>query len=419
MCPGPVTPEEPTWRLQDSAGAWRLIISATSAPEIEIGTSSVRLVPKPGAVPVVLPIPEHALPVDADAAKVKFSRKRGELTVEWPRSQDSNVQAAVAVEEVASSSESAAAVEEVASSPEPAAAVEEVASSPEAAAAVEKEEEVPPVAEEQADADKEEQASDEPALSAEEWRVRGNALVNQDVLEAVRCYSAGIAVGGGDERIYSNRALCFHRLERYEEAVEDAQICVSLKPDFFKGYLRGAMALRALGKPEEALAFVKRCPRNDEAEKLVAEIRPEAQAAEAARIKSLQGAERPKAEGNVLFRKGLFEAALPKYTEALELCEDPEGSLALAIRNNRAACYHQISDYKAVVGDASFVLAREPCNLKALMRRMLALEPLESYEEALSDARAILRQDPRCDVANRIQHRLSKLVRDMDRAAGA
>merc|ERR1719217_2208 len=107
--------------------------------------------------------------------------------------------------------------------------------------------------------------------------------------------------------------------------------------------MRGAKALRALGRAEEALAFLKKCPKNDEAATLAAELKPEAEAAEAARIASLSGAERAKEEGNVLFRKGLFETALEKYSEALGKCEEPEGKMALAIRNNRAACFHQIS----------------------------------------------------------------------------
>jgi tetratricopeptide (TPR) repeat protein len=154
----------------------------------------------------------------------------------------------------------------------------------------------------------------------------------------------------------------------------------------------------------------------EEAERLQREEEAR-EAAEAARIASLDGCERMKEEGNVLFRKGLFEAAASKYSEALEACEDKESSLTLAIRNNRAACFHQISDYHAVLRDASYVLERDPLNFKALTRRMLALEPLECYEAALQDARSVLRQDPRNEAANKVQHRLSKLVRDLQRSS--
>jgi stress-induced-phosphoprotein 1 len=256
-------------------------------------------------------------------------------------------------------------------------------------------------------------------VTGEEWKKRGNEAVKRgDFEEAIDCYSAGLAAGDGDEAILcSNRAHCYSQLGSNEEGFEDASRCVALRPDFFKGYVRGAKALRALGRFEEALTFLKKCPPNDEAGALAAELRPEAAAAEAARIASLDGCERLKEEGNVLFRKGLFEAAAAKYSDALEACEDQNSSLTLAIRNNRAACFHQLSDYHAVLRDASYVLERDPSNFKALSRRMLALEPLERYEAALQDARAVLRQEPRNEVANRVQHRLSKLVRDLHRSS--
>lgn len=224
----------------------------------------------------------------------------------------------------------------------------------------------------------------------------------------------------GDKGVlFSNRALCLYKLGRYEEAVDDAKQCIALKPDFAKGYIRGAMSLRALKRSEEALAMLKHVPKNEESEQLAAELRPEAAAAEKARIDSLKGPEKAKEEGNVFFRQGLFEPALKKYDGALGQCEDSEAPLALALRNNRAACNHQLSDFGAVVKDTNFILEHEPGNLKALTRRMLALEPLERYQKALDDARAILRVDPRNDKANNVQHRLGKLVRDMKRVGGA
>jgi len=261
-------------------------------------------------------------------------------------------------------------------------------------------------------------------LTAEEWRTKGNEAVKAGKLEdAVAHYSSGLAACSSSPQdvesatlLRSNRSLCFHKLDRQVEALEDARFCVALKPDFVKGYLRGALALKAMGQPAEAMAFLKHCPANDEASKLVTEIRPAAEEAERQRIERLSGPEKSKEEGNVLFRKGLFEKALEKYSEALESCDDENSEIALALRNNRAACYHQLSDFSSVAKDACFVLEREPSNMKALVRRMLAYEPLEKYEAALADARAVLRQDPRHEAANKVQHRLGKLVRDLQRS---
>jgi len=369
----------PAWRLEESGGKWQLVIQVASEPVVDLSADCVRLklaADKPEEEPATLQVPQHALPIDVDNARCKFSRRRSELLVEWPcQSVPSEAVVNDAAEETACLAKAGYTNDQ----------------------------------------------SFEASVTAEEWKVRGNESVKSgDLEEAIKCYSAGLSVGGGDEAaLHSNRAMCLYKLARHEECLEDAKCCVSLRPEFFKGYVRGALALRAMGKPEEALLFLKRCPSNDEAAKLVAELRPEADAAESNRIKSLTGSDRAKEEGNVLFRKGLFESALSKYSDALELCQDQEGALALSLRNNRAACYHQLSDYSAVVREASFVLEREPSNLKARVRRMLALEPLERLEAALQDAQEVLKQDPRHEMANKVQHRLGKLVRDMYRSGAA
>lgn len=410
-------------------------MAVSKAPEVDISASALRLKLSTNSEFSTLAIPENALPLDPDVARCTFSKRRGELVVEWPCSVDETPSNEVAKPEEVTVPAAAASAEEVvpaaATSPEEVQEDEHSSAScavtePMISEAVMPEEPMIQDAVLPEDDVSPEEQDPESSVTADEWKARGNdAVKTGDIEAAIQCYSSGITKAAkdcGDREaegvLCSNRALCFHKLGRYQEAVDDAMRCVALKPKFVKGFLRGAMALRALVRPAEALALLKRAPVNDEACSLAAEIRPEAEAAEKARIEALPEAERAKEEGNVLFRKALFEQATEKYGEALGLCEEPEGALALSIRNNRAACNHQISDFHAVIKDTNFVLEREPQNFKALSRRMLALEPLERYEQALQDARGVLSQDPRNEVANKVQHRLGKLVRDLKRANG-
>jgi len=249
--------------------------------------------------------------------------------------------------------------------------------------------------------------------TAEEWKLAGNEAVKKgDHTEAYEKYSAGLKVDPDHAILLSNRSLSLIKLKRFEEAVADATKCTVLKPEFVKGFLRAAMALEELKRPQEALDILKKSPKDNEVEQMVVKIRPLAEKAEAKRMAALGGAEKMKEEGNALFKKGLFEQALEVYNKALKACKEPTGELAIAIRNNRAGCHHQLSNFKAVVEDSSFVLELQPENLKALMRRMLAYEPLEKYEASLEDARMVLRHAPANEPANKLQHRLGKLVRD-------
>lgn len=254
--------------------------------------------------------------------------------------------------------------------------------------------------------------------TAEEWKTAGNEAVKKgDHKAAYEAYSEGLKIEPDHAMILSNRALCLQKLGRLEEAVDDAKRCSELRPDFMKGFLRAAMCLRELKRPQEALDLLKKSPKDNEIEQLAAKLRPEAEAAEKKRIAALSGAERQKEEGNALFKKGSFEQALEVYKKALSACADPKGEMAIAIRNNMAGCYQQLSDFRGVVEETNFVLQHQPDNVKALLRRMLALEPLEKYEQALADARLVLQHAPGNEAANKMQHRLSKVVRDRERDA--
>lgn len=404
MCRGDSTGSSLAWSLNESGNSWQLKLKAAGAPEVELNDEMLRVRLDPEGPYQELAVPEHARPIDCTLARCSFSKKKSELLVQWPRSSSTCSEEVATTEaaETAPSQEGSIAHQDKAST------INELATEDSAAASspVEDESEQP--------------VSEDEKLSADEWKTRGNEAVKASEYEtAFSCYSKGLAVGGGDEAIlFSNRALCLLKLERHQEAADDAKRCIALRPDFVKGYLRAAMALRALQQPQEALNLLKRCPAHDEAGALVAQIRPEAEAAEKARIAALSGADQAREEGNTLFRKGLFEDALIQYNKALELAEDQSGPDAMAVRNNRAACNHQLSDFHAVVKDTTVVLEQDPMNFKALVRRMLALEPLERYEQALADARNVLRQDPSNDKANKMQHRLSKLVRDAQRAQG-
>src|SRR5690242_11266915 len=97
-----------------------------------------------------------------------------------------------------------------------------------------------------------------------EAKERGNeAFKRGDHQEAFNLYSKAIDLAAtevdktGLHLVYSNRAAALLTLERFEEALADCEHVLQMDPNFMKGYLRKAMALRALGRKREALETAK------------------------------------------------------------------------------------------------------------------------------------------------------------------
>lgn len=82
---------------------------------------------------------------------------------------------------------------------------------------------------------------------------RGNdAFTKGDYATAVTEFSDAIQHDPTDAVFYSNRSGAYASLKQYEQALEDANKCVELKPEFVKGYTRQGVALFGLNKLDEA-----------------------------------------------------------------------------------------------------------------------------------------------------------------------
>jgi stress-induced-phosphoprotein 1 len=90
-------------------------------------------------------------------------------------------------------------------------------------------------------------------MSAQEWKEKGNAfLKNKDYEEALKCYTEAVNREPTDHIHYSNRSVCHYNMGNFEKALEDANSCIGIKPDWGKGYLRKGMAELKLNKTDEA-----------------------------------------------------------------------------------------------------------------------------------------------------------------------
>jgi stress-induced-phosphoprotein 1 len=85
------------------------------------------------------------------------------------------------------------------------------------------------------------------------FKDQGNAAFkNKDYTAAVELYTKALTETPNEHTILGNRAAALHNMQKYNDALLDAEKCIAIKPDWSKGYQRKAMAQQAMGDLEAA-----------------------------------------------------------------------------------------------------------------------------------------------------------------------
>lgn len=88
---------------------------------------------------------------------------------------------------------------------------------------------------------------------AQKYKDQGNeAYKLQDYNKAIHCYTKAIEVQD-DPAFYSNRAICYFNLNRFEECIRDCDKAIRITPQFSKVYKKKAQACLNLLKFNEAV----------------------------------------------------------------------------------------------------------------------------------------------------------------------
>ncbi|NXW23765.1 TTC31 protein, partial [Circaetus pectoralis] len=72
--------------------------------------------------------------------------------------------------------------------------------------------------------------------------------------EAVQAFTEAVKLNPREHRLFGNRSYCYEKLQRYEEALRDAQVSLGLQPGWPKGFFRKGKALRGLKRYAEAVS---------------------------------------------------------------------------------------------------------------------------------------------------------------------
>jgi len=256
---------------------------------------------------------------------------------------------------------------------------------------------------------------------AEEWKTKGNKeYANGNFAEAVKSYTKAIDVDPTNHLYFSNRSAAYAGILNWNKALEDGVKCIEVKSDWAKGYFRKGLAEFELKKYDAAVATLKQGlavePTNTdlrdklrEAERLWQKFKPRINPDGTPMSESMS----LKEDGNEMFRNSKYEQAIELYTRALaKVTSKDDPSAVAAIYNNRAVCYQQLYQFNDVVKDCTESLKLMPQNNpKALLRRGLAYEALERFQNAIDDLRAALLLDSSIQVAQDGVNRISNALR--------
>lgn len=110
-------------------------------------------------------------------------------------------------------------------------------------------------------------------------------------------------------------------------------------------------------------------------------------------LKIVKNLNRMKEDGNGEYKAGRWQAAIGKYTEALQV--DPANKATNSkILQNRALCYSKLKEYGKAIADCDEALRLDPSYTKARKTKANALGGAEKWEDAVREWKELAEADP-------------------------
>ncbi|XP_067934416.1 dnaJ homolog subfamily C member 7-like isoform X1 [Watersipora subatra] len=214
--------------------------------------------------------------------------------------------------------------------------------------------------------------------NAESLKQNGNELYKQKkYMEALEMYSQAIRLLPC-AAYYGNRSATYMMLNKYNDALADAQEATSIDKEFTKGYQREGKCLLALGNPVAAIQSFNKS--------LV--IEPNNQTLIAERESALKMKEHEE-EAHRHYSSGDFRRALFCISQCLNTAPN-----AVSYRLFKAECFAFLSKYTEASDIVNTILAVDNRNADALFVRGLCLYYGDEIDKAQQHFKHVLRMNP-------------------------
>lgn len=219
------------------------------------------------------------------------------------------------------------------------------------------------------------------------YKEKGNeAFKKGEHAKAIEYYTYATELDPNNPIFFTNRSTAYFKMKKFQKSLRDANKAIAKDKSWAKGHYRRGIVLMEMENWKDAIESLEKAsklkPANHSFSKAVQDCKSKM-------TDGMCSAEITKLEANELFKGGHIEEAIKKYGLALSLCNTSEKQKLIKadIYANRAACYRQLYDSKAVVSDCTDAIKLNPIHVKAFIRRGQALESLEKFEDALADFR--------------------------------
>ncbi|EOO04138.1 putative small glutamine-rich tetratricopeptide repeat-containing protein a protein [Phaeoacremonium minimum UCRPA7] len=110
-------------------------------------------------------------------------------------------------------------------------------------------------------------------------------------------------------------------------------------------------------------------------------------------LRIVQKLDRMKEEGNSEYKAGRWQAAIDKYSQALEIDPSNRGTNSKLLQN-RALCLTKLKQYDEAIRDCEKAISLDPSYTKARKTKANALGAAERWEDAVREWKSIAELDP-------------------------